>query len=143
VLKGPQGTLYGRNATGGAVNLITRKPTRDDEAGISAEMGNYQLQKFSGYLSGALGERWSARAAFQSTSRDGYLSDGYNDDDSTGVRIGLKFDASENTSLLLSGAFTDVGGRGQVHVPINRQWLLRQQRSVHWSERRCGNRCCA
>jgi len=119
VLKGPQGTLYGRNATGGAVNLITRKPSREDEAGIGAEVGNYSLQKFNGFINGALGERWSARVAFQSTSRDGYLSDGYNDDDSTGVRIGLKFDANEDTSLLLSGSLTDIGGRGQVHVPIN------------------------
>jgi iron complex outermembrane receptor protein len=120
VLKGPQGTLYGRNATGGAVNLITRKPSREDAAGIGLEAGNYGLGKINGYLNGPLGERWSARVAFQSTKRDGYLSDGYNDDESQAVRLGLKFDASDSTSLLLSAGLTDIGGRGQVHVPINR-----------------------
>jgi iron complex outermembrane receptor protein len=46
VLKGPQGTLYGRNATAGAINVITRKPTSDFNADANMDFGNYSLRKF-------------------------------------------------------------------------------------------------
>src|SRR5246127_1287078 len=50
VLRGPQGTLYGRNASGGLVNVITQKPTRDFGAGGTAELGNFNTNNFTGYL---------------------------------------------------------------------------------------------
>ncbi|MDR3420964.1 MAG: TonB-dependent receptor plug domain-containing protein, partial [Xanthobacteraceae bacterium] len=50
VLRGPQGTLYGRNATGGAVNVITNKPTDTFSGSITGEYGNYNERKVTGYL---------------------------------------------------------------------------------------------
>ena len=81
VLRGPQGTLYGRNATGGAVNLITRAPTETFEAGGSVSVGNYGLVETDGFFSGPLTEdgRWAGRVAFKTRDHDGYTPNIYND----------------------------------------------------------------
>ena len=51
VLRGPQGTLYGRNSTGGAVNIITNKPLLEEFSGdLTADFGNYGSKKFNGAL---------------------------------------------------------------------------------------------
>jgi len=70
VLKGPQGTLYGRNTTAGLINFITAKPTHDFNGSISADFGNYQTYNVSGHLSGPLGDRVAARIAFRSENSD-------------------------------------------------------------------------
>ena len=54
VLRGPQGTLYGRNTTGGAVNIITNAPTADRHAGLTAEYGSYDRYKVEGFVSGQI-----------------------------------------------------------------------------------------
>lgn len=64
VLRGPQGTLYGRNTTGGTVNFITNQPTRDFEAGASVEYGTHNLLTTEGYVSGPLSDRVRGRFAF-------------------------------------------------------------------------------
>ncbi len=61
VLKGPQGTLFGRNATGGAVNFFTRKPTEQFSIGGTVSYDNYQTVRTEGYISGPLGGGFSAR----------------------------------------------------------------------------------
>src|SRR3546814_8327478 len=71
VLKGPQGTLYGRNTTAGLINFITAKPTDHFDAGISAELGNYQTYNFAGHISGPLGEGVAARLAIRSENKIG------------------------------------------------------------------------
>ena len=69
VLKGPQGTLYGRNATGGAVNFATRKPTQDLEYGVSVNLANYESITTEGYISGGLTDTLSARVSLHSTEQ--------------------------------------------------------------------------
>jgi iron complex outermembrane receptor protein len=65
VLKGPQGTLYGRNTTGGAINYIARKPTGFFETGFTASYGRFQTSDIEGYVSGPVSENLSARLALR------------------------------------------------------------------------------
>ncbi|MDB5432329.1 MAG: TonB-dependent receptor [Caulobacter sp.] len=70
VLKGPQGTLYGRNTTAGLIDFVTAKPTPTFEAGATAEVGNYSAHNFEGYVSGPLGDKAQARFAFRTDDSD-------------------------------------------------------------------------
>ncbi len=70
VLKGPQGTLYGRNTTAGLIDFVTNKPTQQLEGALTAEAGNYKTYNLEGYVSGALGDRVQGRAAFRSERSD-------------------------------------------------------------------------
>ncbi|HTO40262.1 MAG TPA: TonB-dependent receptor, partial [Rhizomicrobium sp.] len=73
VLRGPQGTLYGRNATAGVVNLTSAKPTDQFEAMASAEFGNYKQKRFEGMLNlPIVDDRLALRFAGEWTKRDGY-----------------------------------------------------------------------
>jgi outer membrane receptor protein involved in Fe transport len=63
VLRGPQGTLYGRNTTGGAINFITRKPTAEFSAGIDAEYGSFDLFKVEGFVSAPIGDTLRVRVS--------------------------------------------------------------------------------
>lgn len=69
VLKGPQGTLYGRNATGGLINYVAAKPTKSFEGGLTLEAGSYQTLNASGFVSGPLNELVRVRLAFNSENR--------------------------------------------------------------------------
>lgn len=66
VLRGPQGTLYGRNTTAGAVNLLTRRPTRQVEAGVSVGVGSHSAVQAQGYLSGPLADGVRGRLSIAS-----------------------------------------------------------------------------
>jgi len=87
VLRGPQGTLFGRSATGGVVNIITKDPTQDFEAVGTMEFGNYELRHFGGALNLPVAPGLSFRAAVDSVNQDGYLSNGQNDDHDQQLRL--------------------------------------------------------
>jgi outer membrane receptor protein involved in Fe transport len=73
VLRGPQGTLYGRNATAGVVNITTAKPTDQFEAMASAELGNYHQRRFEGMINiPMVDDRLDIRLAGEWTKRQGY-----------------------------------------------------------------------
>lgn len=73
VLRGPQGTLYGRNATGGVVNVITRQPTDEFEGSLRAEIANYDSRRYTGVVNVPLvQDRLALRVAATSLDRDGY-----------------------------------------------------------------------
>ena len=74
VVKGPQGTLYGRNAVAGAVNLILAKPDTSDFSGkLSAEYGNFGHRKLSGALNIPLGDKVAARFSGTYSNQDGWV----------------------------------------------------------------------
>jgi len=78
VVKGPQGTLYGRNATGGAINVIPRKPTLGEFGGeASFEYGNYDSKKGSLALNIPFGEVAALRSAGQMLTPERHIFDGY------------------------------------------------------------------
>jgi iron complex outermembrane receptor protein len=73
VLKGPQGTLFGRNTTGGAVLLVPQKPTHNLEGYVEASAGNLDLKRAQGVINVPFGERARARFGVDYQKRDGYL----------------------------------------------------------------------
>jgi iron complex outermembrane receptor protein len=113
VLKGPQGTLYGRNSSGGAINLITNDPVLGKLSGnLNAEIGNYDLYHLDGAINLPLGQTAALRVALNRVLRDGYLSDDTSDDDQFGARVKLLWEPSDTARLLLSGDYEKIGGRG-------------------------------
>ncbi len=73
VLKGPQGTLFGRNTTGGAVLLVPTKPTDRLEGSLEGSAGNYDMWRVQAVLNVPLGDTLRARFAFDRNKRDGYM----------------------------------------------------------------------
>ena len=87
VLKGPQGTLYGRNATGGAVNVIPNRPVIGETSGkLQASYGNYDAIQAQGAVNLPIGDSGAFRLAGSYNKHDGYLSDGTADADQYSVR---------------------------------------------------------
>jgi iron complex outermembrane receptor protein len=115
VLKGPQGTLYGRNATGGAINLITKRPTPGATGDFSVDIGNYGLVKLTGAVGGG-SEQLAVRAAVQYNKRDGYLTDGYDDEDSIASRLTVLARPSDAVQLLVTGEYVKVESQGAATV---------------------------
>jgi iron complex outermembrane receptor protein len=83
VLRGPQGTLYGRNATSGVINVISAKPVMGEFLGeAKLEGGNFNAQRFRGHINVPIGETLAVRGAYAMTKRDGY---GFNEFDGSDV----------------------------------------------------------
>ncbi len=72
VLNGPQGTLFGNNATGGGINIVAKKPTEEFEAGVEVGYGNFNAINIAGFASGALSETVRVRLAGRYSSDDGF-----------------------------------------------------------------------
>jgi iron complex outermembrane recepter protein len=117
VVKGPQGTLYGRNATAGALNVIPVAPSLDSTGGyVEAEGGNYKEHRFDGALNVPLNDWIAFRGSFQTVQHDGYLSDGSDDADSQAFRFQMLMKPNDDFSLKFSLDYTHNGGHGQGSV---------------------------
>ena len=104
ILRGPQGTLFGRNATGGLINMTTKKPEDTFSASFEAEVGDYNSSKFKGHVNFPMGDLFSARIAGISTQRDGYTTNLFTGNDIDGrdmfsVRGSLRFEPSDRTTI--------------------------------------------
>jgi len=120
VLKGPQGTLYGRNASGGAINLIAARPRLGEYGGyVQGQVGNYDLVGSEGAFNIPVGETLALRASYDVASRDGYLSDGSEDDKHQSFRLQALWRPSDTLSLLLRGTYGHLGGVGSGYVLAN------------------------
>ena len=108
VLRGPQGTLYGKNSTGGAINFITKKPGFDTEADIKVGAGNYGRQEAEGaFQTGLIPDRLAVRFAFTYTKVNGFMQNvlpGYPDMegvDQWGARLSLLYKISDDLTATL------------------------------------------
>lgn len=106
-LKGPQGTLFGQNATGGAINFIANKPTEEFEAGINMSYGKFGALDVDGFVSGPISDAWGYRVALRSQTSDDWQKS-YVDDQEAGsrdefaYRVSLAYDDDDRMRLLLT-----------------------------------------
>lgn len=113
VVKGPQGTLYGRNASGGAINVITARPELGRFGGFAeVQAGNYSLIQGTAAVNLPVSSTVAIRLAGQVVSRDGYLSDGYDDDKTQAGRLQVLWKPNDDVSLLLNANYQHTGGKG-------------------------------
>jgi iron complex outermembrane receptor protein len=113
VLKGPQGTLYGRNATGGAINILPSRARIGELGGtLNLEFGNYERVAASGAVNLPIGDKAALRAAYQIVQRDGFFSDGTEDESGKAARLSLRFEPTEAVTVDVVGDYTHQGGRG-------------------------------
>jgi iron complex outermembrane receptor protein len=133
VLKGPQGTLFGHNTTGGAILVSTSKPSQETSGTLDVSYGNYNAQKYQGYFTTGITDDLSVDIAGLLTKGDGYVTDISNGKDDVGayqnftIRAGIEYDPTEDLSFLFRYQHTgindptnylvnaySIGGVGQV-----------------------------
>lgn len=108
VLKGPQGTLYGKNTTGGAINFVTNKPTEDFYGSVTAGYSRWGRLDIDGFVNGAVSDSVNGRLAYSySKQQDGWQTDidtgrEFGENDKFAVRGSLDFLISDNTNVLVS-----------------------------------------
>lgn len=136
ILRGPQGTLYGKNTSGGAINIVTSRPSQEDEVRLSVSAGNYEMTNIQGMVNGGITDTISGKLVAQYKQRDGYgknvitedqvttlgdlsnsryigpstgasgQGDKLDDADKRSVRGQLLFDLSDTMSLLVGGDYS-------------------------------------
>ena len=105
VLRGPQGTLFGRNAIGGAISAVTEKPTEETRFKLGATAGNEGILRYRGLVSGALSENLFGKISFSHREHDGFVKN---------VLLGTELQDQDQTSI-----------RGQLRwVADSMEWLL-------------------
>ncbi len=114
VLRGPQGTLYGRNATGGVLNIISKKPTAEFEGYAKLDLGNYAKRRLEGAINAPFGDRAAGRLSVLYAERDGFTENVFpgaaaldikelDNQDLWAARAQLQFNVSDAVTLLVQG----------------------------------------
>ena len=118
VLRGPQGTLFGQNSTGGAINVISKKPTTDEYYGkADITIGDYDLLKYRTSVNIPINEKVATRFSFSSTDREGFSKNvvtGQDLDDANNISLRSDWDIelSDTSSLRIFGQYFDVDRNG-------------------------------
>lgn len=113
VLKGPQGILYGRNATGGAINILPNQPRIGERSGYaSVAFGNYETVNAQGAINVPIGARSALRLSASRSTHDGYLSDGTSDERTGAVRLQFKSELTDALTVRIAGDYAHNGGLG-------------------------------
>lgn len=122
VLRGPQGTLYGRNSTAGAINVITNKPISSFEGSASLGISSLKGKQGDVMLNLPVNGLLSFRGVLSALKRDGYVDSAHapannfskdkSDKDNTSARLHALFKFAPSTTLLVSGDYAQDGGAG-------------------------------
>lgn len=122
VLRGPAGTLWGKNTTGGAFSFVSRRPTDTAEGYVRATVGNYGARLFEGAFGGPITDGLNARASFVYDRRDGFTKNDVTGNDVGKVRdfagrVQLQYKPNADLSILLSGHYRNFeGGNNAVYT---------------------------
>jgi iron complex outermembrane receptor protein len=125
VLRGPQGTLFGQNSTGGVINVISKKPSMEGYLGKSdITFGNYGLTKFRSSNNIVLGSSTAARFSISTTERDGFSENlvtgqDLDDDSNLSLRADFLTEFGNSSSLRIFGQFFEVDRNGSAMKGID------------------------
>lgn len=111
VMRGPQGTAFGRNASVGLIHFVSNRPTQERSASVTTSLGSDELIEIDGFVNGALSDTVSARVAFNYDSQDGptksvTTGEGLDGDENTAVRASLVFEPSDTFSAYFKAEFS-------------------------------------
>jgi iron complex outermembrane recepter protein len=124
VLRGPQGTLFGRNTVAGALNITTRNPHHESEGMIELGVGDYDAYEVGAMLNGSLSNNVAARLAVKYADRDGYGDNTFDGED-FGARDDLVtrgkvlFDFNEQLSMLVTADYSEINAKGNAVELLN------------------------
>lgn len=120
VLRGPQGTLYGRNATAGAINVITGKPEDSLGGKLSFEAGNFDLRRMEGMVNLPVNDKLALRVAVLGEHRDNYVRTAApnNSQNSTGARMQGLYKYAQDGSILVTVDQTKIKGPNSAGVEL-------------------------
>ncbi len=133
VLRGPQGTLFGRNTLGGLVNIIANKPdTQEFDYGVAATVGDYDYRRFEGFINIPMGEHFAARLTASDTYQDPFVENtfdsgnGLKDEDNTYARLQLLWAPNDSFDITVTGTYWEDTANGNADyaykvlgIPIN------------------------
>ncbi len=125
ILKGPQGTLYGRNATGGLAHFVTKKPTDELDGYVRVTAGSENQVKFEGAIGGSLSESLAARLSVSTNDHDPYIKNrigkDLNDGNEQAYRLQLLWSPQDNIDVLFNfrGMDQDIDTGFFEHVTSN------------------------
>ena len=110
VLPGPQGTLYGRSALGGIINVTFKRPTHEVETNVLAEVGNYSMFHTTFVQNVPVTDTLAIRGAFDYSRHSGYMTSGADSADTWGARLSLQYEPTPDFTAYVWGAFVDKTG---------------------------------